>query len=93
MIRERIDKALRSLSAQVVDISNYVIIMSMLTIEKFLSELKDISGYRDIEGIIKYKGHPLVSDIIMIDDQVCIMNWDDYAREKDKFNTAMGLHL
>ena len=92
-IKEMCDKLISNLSQQTGKLEHFVLIMNQPTIEKFLFELKDISGHRDLKGIVKYKGFRLVSDIIMCDGEVCMMNWDDYAREKDKFNQRMGLHL
>ncbi|KKM06132.1 hypothetical protein LCGC14_1747040 [marine sediment metagenome] len=83
-IKEMCDKLISNLSQQTGKLEHFVLIMNQPTIEKFLSELK---------GGIRYKGFRLVSDISMRDGEVCMMNWDDYAREKDKFNQRMGLHL
>ena len=93
------DKLILNLSQQTGRLENFIFIMNYSTMKTFLSELTNISDYRiDDDGaivhqLIRYKRHRLVIDIIMCDGEVCMMNWDDYAREKDKFNQRMGLHL
>jgi hypothetical protein len=96
-MKRDIDKALINLSAQV-NIENYVIIMNWPTMKKFLAELtdtsdKDCGEYVEVEELIEYRGHKLVYDFVVKDDQFVIINWNDYARERDLFNKRMGLHL
>ena len=85
------DKLILNLSQQTGRLENFIFIMNYSTMKTFLSELTNISDYRiDDDGaivhqLIRYKRHRLVIDISMRDGEVCMMNWENYEGEKDRF--------
>ena len=79
-LKELIDQELIKLSKHA-NIDNYVIVMNYQTIKKHF------------DNQTEYKGHKLVYDFIGPDNKFYIVNWDDYAREKNNFNKRIGLHL